>query len=483
MSNSVTVSTNDRVSASNLIVTEGGLDKITRFSNMLAQSSMTPNAWKNKPIDCGLITMKALQLGFNPLDFIQGVYEVKGNVSYKSSMIIAMIHSSGLVVPRTFTQLIGEWEKLQLRKGSKFHGNESGLGLRVGFKFIGDEDVTWGSVLMLEPQSTRNSSLWETDLQTQLTYLAARRWSNVYLPGVTMGMVGKEEAEDFTQPGERDITPQAPSMVSGEEIQFAKKETPVEVQADIEDYQEEVIAPEPVKQPEPVKEPEQEKTGPQEGDLDALGTPFESEFMTGTTLKSDSSWRLNKAGQARKAALEAQEEPQQEEPQQGNQVFMVKAVHPESIDMLGGEGPFKVISFDEQSGLVQLEGQEDMLPITDNGEVYLERVVEVSEAALKSKESLDAVNGQFKGAVEKLNARIANIGNAELENQATEAVKKWEDHAKKAIAKVAAMGNKATQEDFDSITESNKSFWNESLAAIKHFEAQAEKEDSPFGGQ
>lgn len=482
MSKALSIATNNRISSTDMIINPEHLDSISRFASMMSGSSMVPAHFKGMTVDCGILITKALSLGLNPVDMAQEVFPVNGKMTFGSKLIIAMIHNSGLVEPRTFTQELGDWSTIGLyNPQAKKYSNEKGIGLRVGFKFIGDEHPTFGSPLMLEMQKIRNSPLWSTDPMQQMTYLAAKRWSSIHMPGVTMGMVAKEEADDYAQPGEKDITPEAPSMMQGEEIKFPQKEVKQEDRADIEDYQEQekVIEPTPEPQPEPTPEPE--KTGPQEGDLDALDTPFESEFMTGTKLKSDGSWRLNKAGQARKAELEAQQEEQEEQEEQEVKLFMVKAVHPEAVDMLGGEGPFEVVSFDENSGLVQLKGQDDMLPLTDGEDVYLERVTETSDESLKVKESLDAVNSQFKGAVERLHARIANIGNEELKTQAIEAVKKWEDHAKKAIGKVAMMGNKATKENVDALTEGNRSFWNESLVIIKYFEAEAEKLDTPFG--
>ncbi len=484
MSN-IALSQNGRVSTTDMIMGDGNLDKIKGFSNLMSGSNMVPQHFKGNTYDCAIVVAKAISMGFDPVAMSQEVFPISGKMTYGSKLIIGMIHNSGLVEPRTFTQEIGDWSKLQIRKGQAFHGNEEGLGVKVGFKYIGDSEPTFGSVLYLEPQTIRNSPLWKTDPMQQLVYLAAKRWTSVNMPAVTMGMMTEDEVKDESKP-ERDITPQAPSMVNPESevVNFSSAEVKYEEQVDIEEYIEEQSVEQVVEQP-------VEPKGPQAGDLDSEGNEFEPDFMTGTTLK-DGTWRLNKAGQERKRKQDEAEQAEQpaEEPvaepvaeQVAEQSILVKAVHEESIDMLGGEGPFKVVTFDYCDSLVEVEGHEsNWLPISSDDVVYLEIAnPSVDEASLKTKESLDAALNQTKAVTLKLKGKVELINSEDLIEEALDVIDEWESNAKSEINKVAIKGNKATEGDFKHLTEVNTNYWNEALKAVKHFQEKDEEQDSPFG--
>ena len=193
MSNSLVLSDN-RVSSSSIILGDDTFNKVNAFSAVMCASNMIPAHFKNMNVDCSLVIMKALSLGLDPIAFSHEVFPVNGKMNYGSKAIIAMLHTSKVLDPRTFTEFVGDWDNKGALIGNKF-ANEKGLGVKVGFRYAGDKEVTWGQTLWLADQTIRNSPLWKTDPATQMTYLAAKRWANINMPALIMGMSFDDAAE------------------------------------------------------------------------------------------------------------------------------------------------------------------------------------------------------------------------------------------------------------------------------------------------
>ena len=292
MSNTTVVSLENRVSSTEMIMGNGNVEKAQAYANIMAGSNMVPAHFKGMNTDLCLVIAKALSMGIDPVAMCQEVFPVKGKMTYGAKLIIAMIHSSNIVEPRTYVTQVGNWDNRGQLQGNRF-ANEMGLGLRVGFKYFGDEAPTYGSTIFLADQTTRSSPLWSTDPIQQLTYLAAKRWSSIHLPAVTMGMMLRDEVEQEEAPKERDVTP---SMDSEKSFIFESEEKVInvveevqevqEVQADIEDVMDSLE---------------------DEIEVDINGEVFNPKIHTGSKLQSGA-WRLNKAGRSLAAmALESKE--------------------------------------------------------------------------------------------------------------------------------------------------------------------------------
>ena len=407
-----------RTTALSLIQDQAALGNVNTFANYMAQGDlMTPQQFKGKPADCFMLTMQAMQWGMNPLSVAPEVYAVNGNLAYGSKLIIAVILQSGMVEPRPYYNAIGEWSQLGPLQGQRF-ANEQGLGVQVGFKFKGDELPTFGETIYLANQQNRNSPLWKTNPYQQLCYLGAKYWSRLYMPGATMGLYSEDEAQPMAseQPAERDITPGPTMDAGGEAVNFEKAAvetiTPVKeahapsptetapLEGELVDQENTQTRDEnpggddlakAAQTQQPAKAAPAGNGKPQPGDLDDKRTPFDPEIHSGTKL-NDGSWRLNKVGQERKKAAEAQQKAEEEaaaklqaaaqqqgqgkasgfaaksQQQPAQDKLHVVAIHAESIEFFGKDA-VEVTQYNQERGQVLING--DWFQIEDENNTYL----------------------------------------------------------------------------------------------------------------
>lgn len=539
MTKEITISTSGRVSSTDMIMGDGNLDKIKAFSNLMSGSNMVPQHFQNNTYDCAIVVAKALSMGLDPVAMSGEVFPVKGKMTYGSKLIIAMIHGSNLVAPRTFVKTVGDWDnKGRLNSSTGRFQNEQGLGVKVGFKFVGDEEPTWGSVLMMEDQTNRNSPLWKTDPQQQLTYLAAKRWSSIHTPGVTMGMMSKEEADDYSGDPipERDITPQKREDFDFGDKAIVNQENQVDIIEEPELLQraestavaaqnlsDDIKAKEtPVIETAEVKKPiiaesqpatsattlnsaSDSKEDTDQVECDINGEVFNAEIHTGTKLK-DGTWRLNKKGQELKKQREESSTQNIQEPAQdvvtdeGETIknessvtvgCYVKAVSDEAIEMLDGEPPFKVISIEEDEGItyVEVEGYEGTnFPMIDEEDtVHLELVDSpINESTTKNTEAVDtkilesveAIKGQFEVLKQKVTIELDTFEDSQDKTEAIDAIKKWEAVAAKSVSLIEGLGNEVTQDDIDKVIQACKNYQNEKKNIFNNLKERLE--DNPF---
>ncbi|PAJ72162.1 hypothetical protein CJF42_22685 [Pseudoalteromonas sp. NBT06-2] len=393
-----------RTTAMSLIHDQAAMGNIDQFASYMAAGDlMTPKQFKNKPADCFMVTMQAMQWGMNPLSVATQVYPVNGNLAYGSQLIIAIILQSGMVEARPHYQCVGDWDSKGRLIGDKFE-NEKGLGVKVGFKFKGDSNVTYGETIFLADQTIRNSPLWKTATYQQLCYLGAKHWSRLYMPGATMGLYSESEAQTDSQIQERDVTPTmdashvdvdfntAESMAEHKEVlkeiitsEEIKPESTSEATVEAQSLEKEIKNENTVIEGELV---DSEIT--EEAALDVEGIPLNLEIHTGTKLK-DGTWRLNKKGKellaqtmkeeaefleakqkqaekkqpAKTSGFKKKPEPQ---PEPESLERYVIAIHKEAQSVIG-EDPLLVQELNEKEREVLVNNE--WFPIEDEDNTYL----------------------------------------------------------------------------------------------------------------
>lgn len=586
MNTELSASTHGRVHSTDLILQDGYMDKIKSYAELMSATNMIPSHFAGNQLDLAIVVSKAITLGLDPVAMSHEVFPVKNKMTYGSKLIIAMIHGSKMVLPRTFIKEVGDWDNLKLSKNTNFHGGEKGLGVKVGFQYVGDASPTYGSTLYLEPQVNRNSPLWKTDPMQQLVYLAAKRWSSIHMPSVTMGMMMEDEVRNENSHSETNVSPSIHGNVEqSQEAVFAPetvvainptkspeevKDTSIENQINIEDESaefteiidsvdinkstskaegEKALTVEKAMKmskefvdgmidsaEKAAKEPELPKA-PIDGDLDEKGNKFDSRTHTGKRLPSGE-WRLSKKGkelvaqweedkeeeerkeaEAAKALEEAKEvaaketeseviepstkedeaveeteaeEAETEEVQAYdhgiNKGDFVKCASQEAIDVIGTSSPIQVNDVDNEDGTIEItvNNNSEWYPVVYEGSVMFEKcdAPESADAVQKSKESCDAIINQRKKCTASIEAKLDLIIDCKAKEEAKKAIQKWEKNAKNIITKVGVKGTNATQEEFETAGNANKSYWSESLSIIKRLkeslESQESEEENPF---
>jgi hypothetical protein len=143
------------------------------------------------------ITMQALQWGMNPFSVAQKSYKIKDVIAYEAQLIAAVINTRA---------------DLKRRPQISFEGEGDARQCTVSFEFND------GSVqIYVSPPVSRitpkNSPLWKTDPDQQLSYYSIRAGGRRYCPEVILGVYDRDEVEEFRGPdAARDVTPKSPVM-------------------------------------------------------------------------------------------------------------------------------------------------------------------------------------------------------------------------------------------------------------------------------
>jgi hypothetical protein len=105
------------------------VDAMFRFANCYIQSGLAPN-WVKKPQQLVICWAKAAELGLTPLQAVEGMMVVNGQLGIRGDLALAMCESSGKLVDTPEVQYTGEGDELSCtvtvkRKGKKSPRSQS----------------------------------------------------------------------------------------------------------------------------------------------------------------------------------------------------------------------------------------------------------------------------------------------------------------------------------------------------------------------
>lgn len=206
MSNELTLTSQHSatVGTAAAIFSPEGMDRLVRFSELMAQSKATvPQHLAGKPADCLAVTMQAAQWGMNPFAVAQKTHVVNGALGYEAQLVNAVVSSSNLLASRLNYKWEGDWSKVSGKTDKS-----PGLKVTVWATLKGEGEPRSLTISMKEA-GTRNSPLWEQDPKQQLAYLCTKRWARLHAPDVLLGVYTPDELEDTKPRVERDVTPPA----------------------------------------------------------------------------------------------------------------------------------------------------------------------------------------------------------------------------------------------------------------------------------
>lgn len=176
-------------------VTPAELGDIVKFAEFMAFSEAgIPAFLRGKAADCAAVIMQSMRWGMDPFAVAQCSYKVKDIIAYEAKLIAA--------VANTRSGLDG-------RLKYSFEGEGNDLTCTVTGTIDGEE-LTYTSP-PVGAITTKNSPLWNSDVQQQLGYFSARSWVRRHTPEVMLGVYDRDEAAGF-----KDVTPQrtGPSLLS-----------------------------------------------------------------------------------------------------------------------------------------------------------------------------------------------------------------------------------------------------------------------------
>jgi hypothetical protein len=227
----------ERASVGAIMMSPEMIGALESMAQLMAGSKCTmPAHLQGNVPDCFAVAMQSLQWGMNPFAVAQKTHIVQGSLGYEAQLINAVVEKSGAIVGQFVYDWFGPWERvigkfrwMESAKGNKYQvpdwkpDDEKGCGVKVSAVLSSNKQTVYRSIL-LSQATVRNSTLWASDPQQQLAYLAVKRWARLYTPGAILGVytsdeleeVGQERPQNFAKPSHfGEIKPKGEINVEG----------------------------------------------------------------------------------------------------------------------------------------------------------------------------------------------------------------------------------------------------------------------------
>lgn len=205
---------NQKHEVANPFADSASFKKLFDIGKMFASSSLVPQNYQNRPMDCTIAVDMANRMGVSPMMVMQNLYVVQGKPQWSGQACMSMIRGSK------------EFKNVRpIYTGEK--GEDSwGCYIRAEYRDTGEiVNGTEVTIRMAKAEKwyEKSGSKWKTIPEQMLAYRAAAFFARVYIPNALMGVYVEGEAED----------------ISAEERN--KAENPFEIPADVMEEAEEVF--------------------------------------------------------------------------------------------------------------------------------------------------------------------------------------------------------------------------------------------------
>lgn len=172
------------------------------IGKMFASSTLVPQNYQGKPMDCTIAVDMANRMGVSPMMVMQNLYVVKGKPSWSGQACMSMIRGSRefknvrpVYTGEKNTDSWGCYIQAEYREtGEVVRGTEVTISMAKAEGWYSKKDK-YGN----------ETSKWQTIPEQMLAYRAAAFFARVYIPNSLMGVYVEGEAEDIA-PAERKET-------------------------------------------------------------------------------------------------------------------------------------------------------------------------------------------------------------------------------------------------------------------------------------
>lgn len=177
------------------------MGEILEFAKIMAiAGTAIPKHLRNNPGACVAISLQAQRWEMDPFAVAGKSYEVNDRIAYESQLIAAVVNTRAPLVERLRVKFEGEGAKRRCIVSGTLIGEEESREV---------ESPEIGSI------TTKNSPLWKSDPDQQLSYYTKRTWARREVPEVLLGVYDIDEmraAEGRRGPDRAvDITPPRPA--------------------------------------------------------------------------------------------------------------------------------------------------------------------------------------------------------------------------------------------------------------------------------
>lgn len=189
------------------------------IGKMFASSTLVPQAYQGKAMDCTIAVDMANRMGVSPMFVMQNLYVVKGKPSWSGQACMSMIKATP-IYKNVRSVYFGEPDTdswgCYVRAEDKKTG-EIINGAKVTIQMAKEEG--WYSK---KDKYGNETSKWQTMPELMLAYRAASFFAKVYIPNSLMGCAVEGEAEDISEPAR--VATDEPLMSIPEEVRQEAEE-------------------------------------------------------------------------------------------------------------------------------------------------------------------------------------------------------------------------------------------------------------------
>lgn len=158
------------------------------IGKMFASSTLVPQAYQGKAMDCTIAVDMANRMGVSPMMVMQNLYVVKGKPSWSGQACKTLIDSSG-----------------KFRNACHIYTGERNTdtwGCYVRATRVEDGEVIHGvevTMAMAKEEGWTSNKKWHTMPELMLAYRASAFFARVHIPNALMGVSVEGEVEDITK--------------------------------------------------------------------------------------------------------------------------------------------------------------------------------------------------------------------------------------------------------------------------------------------
>ena len=189
------------------------------IGKMFASSTLVPQAYQGKAMDCTIAVDMANRMGVSPMFVMQNLYVVKGKPSWSGQACMSMIKATP-IYKNVRAVYFGEPDTdswgCYVRAEDKKTG-EIINGAKVTIQMAKEEG--WYSK---KDKYGNETSKWQTMPELMLAYRAASFFAKVYIPNSLMGCAVEGEVEDISEPAR--VATDEPLMSIPEEVRQEAEE-------------------------------------------------------------------------------------------------------------------------------------------------------------------------------------------------------------------------------------------------------------------
>lgn len=175
--------------STNVFSNSESFEEIFKIGKMFASSTLVPQAYQGKAMDCTIAVDMANRMSVSPMMVMQNLYVVRGKPSWSGQACKALVEGSGKFknVKHIYTGEKGtdSWgcylQAIRIEDGEIVKGTEVTIAMAKAEDWV-----------------NKNGSKWKTMPELMLAYRASAFFARVHIPNALMGVAVEGEVEDIT---------------------------------------------------------------------------------------------------------------------------------------------------------------------------------------------------------------------------------------------------------------------------------------------